>query len=164
MTTPTLSQPHYGIGPIGAAGRYFAKYFVFSGRASRAEYWWAWLFVGIVTAVLSGLSKLPSVGETIGIVGLVWLVLTIIPNLSVAVRRLHDRNKSGWMVLLPFVLTTVGQFVADFALERYMNGGSNDTTAFAWLVAGAVPLVIGVLASVILYVGGPRPEGARFDK
>lgn len=41
-----MNRPHYGVGPFGAVGRYFGKYATFSGRASRSEYWWAWLFVG----------------------------------------------------------------------------------------------------------------------
>ena len=38
-----------------------------------------------------------------GIVGLVWILVTIVPALAVLVRRLHDTGKSGWWVLMGFV-------------------------------------------------------------
>ena len=33
----------------------------------------------------------------------VWALLTFIPNLAVAVRRLHDQDKSGWMILVGLI-------------------------------------------------------------
>lgn len=162
---PPIDKPYYGIGLGGAIGRYFRKYATFSGRASRSEYWWAWLFVGVVTAVLSVLTKVPGVGEGFGIAGLIWLVATIIPNLSLGVRRLHDSNRSGWFVLLPSVFIYAGQFVADFALEHYMgNSSATDGGAFSGVMAGGVLLAIGAVLTIALYVAKSRPEGARFDK
>ena len=41
-----------------------------------------------------------------GIVGLVWILVTIVPALALLVRRLHDTGKSGWLALvglLPFI-------------------------------------------------------------
>ena len=38
-----------------------------------------------------------------GIVGLVWILATIVPALSVLVRRLHDTGRSGWWALIGFV-------------------------------------------------------------
>nr|WP_325049332.1 DUF805 domain-containing protein [Cryobacterium tepidiphilum] len=38
-----------------------------------------------------------------------WLIVTIIPGFTVAVRRLHDSNLSGWWVLL--VLVPSGAFI-----------------------------------------------------
>lgn len=170
-SNPPLNRPHVGIGLGGAVGRYFAKYFTFSGRASRSEYWWAWLFVAIVGFVLTMLTRVEAIAGTVGWVALAWMVLTIIPSLSVAVRRLHDRNRSGWMVLLPSLLVWIGQFIALFALYRAQDalGAGADLNAIAGevsaqvLIGGAL-LVIGALASLVLYVGRSKPEGARFDK
>ncbi|RNE66795.1 DUF805 domain-containing protein [Cryobacterium tepidiphilum] len=39
----------------------------------------------------------------------IWLIVTIIPGFTVAVRRLHDSNLSGWWVLL--VLVPSGAFI-----------------------------------------------------
>ena len=32
-----------------------------------------------------------------------WVLVTLIPNLAVAIRRLHDTDKSGWMLLIGFI-------------------------------------------------------------
>jgi uncharacterized membrane protein YhaH (DUF805 family) len=45
-----------------------------------------------------------------GIVGLVWILVTIVPALAVLVRRLHDTGKSGWWVLVG-LLPLVGAIV-----------------------------------------------------
>ncbi len=65
----------------------FNKYANFSGRASRAEYWWFYLFTFLVTIV------------TCGFGGLVF----IIPQYAVGARRLHDTGRSGWLQLLGFI-------------------------------------------------------------
>lgn len=38
-----------------------------------------------------------------GIVGLIWILVTIVPALAVLVRRLHDTGKTGWWALIGFV-------------------------------------------------------------
>jgi uncharacterized membrane protein YhaH (DUF805 family) len=58
MTDPSvnatipLDQPLYGATFGQAVGRFFKKYATFSGRASRSEYWWTYLFVWLVNVVL----------------------------------------------------------------------------------------------------------------
>ena len=62
------------------------KYVDFSGRASRAEYWWFFLFsfiIGLIP-VVNFLS-----------------ILLIVPTLSVSWRRMHDIGKSGWFLIIP---------------------------------------------------------------
>ena len=70
------------------------KYVDFQGRAGRSEYWWFFLFnVGItlITGLISdGLNVL-------------WSLAMLLPSLAAAVRRLHDRDMSGWWVLLILV-------------------------------------------------------------
>lgn len=72
----------------------FKKYAVFSGRASRAEYWYFFLF-NIIFAVISIL-----LSETIY---LIYMIATLIPHISLSVRRLHDVNKSGWTLLVSLI-------------------------------------------------------------
>ena len=80
----------------------FQRYFDFSGRSSRSEYWWWLLFVIIAGVVLTYADMLLGTynedtesGLIEGIFGLV----TVIPWIAVGVRRLHDINKTGWWVL-----------------------------------------------------------------
>ena len=51
-----------------------------------------------------------------GIVGLVWIVVTIVPALAVLARRLHDTNKTAWWLLLGLVPVAGGIVLLVFAL------------------------------------------------
>jgi hypothetical protein len=52
--TPPLEMPHYGISFGGAIARGFKKYTLFTGRASRSEYWW-WNLFGLLVCLVLGL-------------------------------------------------------------------------------------------------------------
>jgi len=70
------------------------KYVDFSGRASRPEFWWFFLFQIIVMVVTGMVSDVLN-----GIAGLALLL----PALSVGARRLHDIGKSAWFLLLGLI-------------------------------------------------------------
>ncbi len=72
----------------------FSKYADFNGRASRSEFWWWALFVFLVNAGLSFVSEMLS--------GLFSLAV-LLPYLAVAARRLHDTDRSGWLLLLNLI-------------------------------------------------------------
>lgn len=81
------------------------KYAVFEGRATRSEYWYFALF-SIITSVILGII----VGMIFGTEGTMYSVVTslyalflFLPSLGLAVRRLHDTDRSGWMVLLSLI-------------------------------------------------------------
>ena len=96
----------------------FARYADFEGRARRREYW---LFHIAVTAI--GLFLMMKVAGNIEAappgddrkylltdsainyitVLIFWFVITIIPQIAVTVRRLHDADFTGWLYLLIFV-------------------------------------------------------------
>ena len=84
----------------------YKRYAVFSGRARRLEFWLFVLFgVGMV-AILSAIDiriGTHSGEEDIGLLSGIFCLATVIPSISVAVRRLHDLDKSGWWVLLSVV-------------------------------------------------------------
>lgn len=74
----------------------------FSGRASRSEFWWFYLFIVIVGTILSTIANFTAnnSGSGASFIGAVIYVILVLASLSVSVRRLHDSNKSGWLVLL----------------------------------------------------------------
>ncbi len=85
------------------------KYAVFTGRARRTEYWMFVLFnfiFAVVALVLDNMLGM-TIGELpYGIFYFLYALVVLIPGLAVAVRRLHDIGKSGWMMLvglIPFV-------------------------------------------------------------
>ncbi len=89
-------KPNNGRVSFGEAIKlYFKNYLNFSGRASRSEYWFAYLFTFLVSTVAGIL------GTTVStIISLAFLL----PSLAIAFRRLHDIGKSGWwylMLLIP---------------------------------------------------------------
>ena len=109
----------------------FSNYATFSGRASRSEFWWWYLFTAIVSVIvfipampwyldlvtatnsqaadavmaLPPITGLASVGL---ILSTLWSLAVLIPTIAVAARRLHDTNKSGWWLLLWFLSCCFG--------------------------------------------------------
>tara|TARA_B100000035_G_scaffold299897_1_gene294993 strand:+ start:1018 stop:1890 length:873 start_codon:yes stop_codon:yes gene_type:complete len=90
----------------------FKKYFDFKGRASRSEYWYFVLFVVIGYAIGFGLIF---IAEQLFWLLAIFIIAIIIPWISVGVRRLHDINKSGWLIALPL---PAGVIEVIFSLNR----------------------------------------------
>jgi len=135
------------------------RFFDFSGRSRRKEFWLWWLFYFIMFAVamfldvqmgLGGSSTGSSeIGDgnvsasfhaTGGILTMAWALIALIPSLAVTVRRLHDDDKSGWFILLGLI-----PLVGFYLLYLYVipgttgpnrfgpdpKGGATDAQAFA---------------------------------
>ena len=134
-----LGKPYYGASFGTAVARYWKSYALFSGRASRSEYWWPYLVNAIVSAVLFGALYAPGLASASnggspalaiigGVLGAIYSLGTIVPTYAIIWRRLHDVNIPGpWGLFV--LLSTLG---------------------FIWSI------VIGCLA--------PRPYGERFDR
>ena len=71
----------------------FNRYADFSGKSTRSQYWYFALGTTLITFAAS-----LAAGEMFG--NFVALI-TILPSISTAVRRMHDVGKSGWFVLIP---------------------------------------------------------------
>ena len=139
--------------PLEWALRPIKKYAVFSGRASRAEYWWFYLattIAGMATAVLDEFAG--QAGITNGTLNLVL----ILPSLTVAVRRLHDTDRSGWWLFF-FVIPLFVAVMFGVALARG-NEALDDMTAF--LVVGAIGSAIVIIALIVFMIqpGTPGPN------
>ena len=94
---------------LEAVKSYFVRWNDFKGRSSRSEYWWGYLFSGIVNIVLNVLIPNLEPGDSTGLFLLALLKLGIllfilVALLSLTVRRFHDVNKSGWWYLLFFTI------------------------------------------------------------
>lgn len=114
--SPPDEWSDYTIGFVEAIKRGLRKYAVFTGRASRGEYWWWALFVlvgffalaivsalaGRITSQDGGISPGPG-NIPFSILFVVFWLGTIVPTVAVTVRRLHDAGYSGWLYLLNFV-------------------------------------------------------------
>ncbi|WP_421287369.1 DUF805 domain-containing protein [Aeromonas veronii] len=77
------------------------QYAVFSGRARRTEYWMFVLCNVIVMQLLGMVDKL--IGGDKEFISGIYSLAVLLPSLAVAVRRLHDTDRSGWWLLLVLV-------------------------------------------------------------
>jgi len=101
------------------------NYAVFKGRTNLSGYWFFMLYWAIGYFLLiaiensMGLNSIDfsnysfskyvplfQYSKKIGLLTLLYRPITILPSLSIAVRRLHDRNISGWWSL--FFITPLG--------------------------------------------------------
>ena len=81
------------------------KFAVFSGRARRKEYWLFTLLLFVANVIITTLPLLvPFLGETFFLIlALAYVGGVFLPYFAVAVRRLHDLDKSGWWLFLGIV-------------------------------------------------------------
>jgi len=85
----------------------FRNYGNASGRSARSEYWYWSLFV-ISTSILAAIVDLLVFPMwDIGPVGLVLGLVTLLPDVAVSIRRLHDIDRSGWWLLIIFTLVGI---------------------------------------------------------
>ena len=92
----------------------------FSGRASRVEYWWFVLFIVLADIIATAVDTvvLGTDLEDTRPLAAIWGLATLIPSLAIGVRRLHDINKSGWWLLLWFVLVIGWIVLIVWAIKR----------------------------------------------
>ncbi|GAA0638152.1 DUF805 domain-containing protein [Bifidobacterium pullorum] len=165
--TYPLDLPYPGCPPIQAVERFFRNYATFSGRASRSEFWWPTLMMGIAETVLGALTA----ASDIGIVGTVQGILSfalLVPSLAVSVRRLHDINLNGtWLIpfagltVLGSALSVMGAMAAVFVLflvPDIVEQGVN------LILLGSIIATVAGVAYAVCMAWPSNPAGARFDK
>ncbi|MYM64891.1 DUF805 domain-containing protein [Pseudomaricurvus sp. HS19] len=107
------------------------KYATFSGRARRKEYWMFYLFNNIMAISLIVIETM--LGGP-GAIGMLYILGTIIPSLAVAVRRLHDTDRSGWWLLISIV-PLIGPLVVFIFTVLDSSPGQNNYGAYPKEVA-----------------------------
>lgn len=139
--------------------RPFFRYFEFSGRSGRAEYW-QYIVLIFITLMLFALIEMKSLLESIAmgvpsipIWSSVFALLTFIPTMAVTFRRLHDRNKSGWLIGGWYIAMAAAALVAAVA------GLVFDEAPWPLLLAIYLALmVVGVYIVVQLALPGDEHE------
>ena len=81
----------------------FQNYANFSGRAQRSAFWYWVLFCFLAGLVTAGIDYAIFGSESWMPLNSLFTLATIIPNLSVAARRLHDIDRTGWWQLLHLI-------------------------------------------------------------
>ncbi len=106
----------------------FNNFSNFNGRARRKDYWMYLLFnliFGLVAIILDNVFGLAFESIGYGVIYLLYSLITFIPSLSVTVRRLHDKSKSGWYILLA-IIPIIGGIVLLFILAADGDPGENE--------------------------------------
>lgn len=154
----------------------FSKLFTFDGRARRSEYWYFWLFILIIKvavyllgtfySVLSDPTNITSDTTLISPTFETIYILAFFPlTLSVSVRRLHDIDCSGWMVILlsvlPLVLDLLHTWYWPSTLELLRESDvSPSVIAGVSKTAGLVLLLsLGLLIFKVVLFCRPGTEG-----
>ena len=146
--------------PVDWATRPLKKYADFSGRAPRAEFWWFYLLMLITVIVAMIIDSV--IGSKVfgpyGIVACLALAALLLPYLGVAVRRLHDTNRTGWWIAGPIVLYGIGMFLMGPALTdpTMMSDpaamGSMGTASIFLILGG----ILGIVVLVFFLMGGTK--------
>jgi uncharacterized membrane protein YhaH (DUF805 family) len=165
------------LSPIAWALRPLKNYAKFSGRASRAEFWWFFLFTMIAYVVLlfaaggagAGLASMNpgtalatgTFGGFMAVVGLFWLAL-FIPMLAVQIRRLHDINRTGWW-LGAFWLLYIVYIGLTFGLVASVGANPGAPPSMGgFAVLGVIAIVFFVYSIVLLvFFCLPGTKGAN---
>jgi uncharacterized membrane protein YhaH (DUF805 family) len=88
----------------------FKNYVNFRTRAARSEYWYWTLFVVLLTIATSLIDLAIIPRGDFGPLTTIATLALLLPGLAVSVRRLHDRDQSGWWLLL-FLVPLIGPIV-----------------------------------------------------
>jgi len=142
--------------------------FSFEGRIGRRTYWLATLALIVAVLVLTFAPfLLDSEAAAVLLLALtsqlVWL-LSLWPMLAVGAKRLHDRNRNGWWLLvfwlLPFALVVGGFSIALFDDPR--TGRSGDFSTGVILVLASLPPALWGIVELGILPGtmGPNRYGA----
>ncbi|WP_316670398.1 DUF805 domain-containing protein [uncultured Propionibacterium sp.] len=134
----------------------YSKYATFSGRASRSEFWWFFLFYVLVYFVLSALNNIARAGSdtTTPAAFILWIFVlgTIVPLLAVYSRRLHDTGRSAaWLFLL--LLPIIGAIVVLVLCAMEGQSGPNQY--------GDDPVAAGRPGTYPGQYGQPNPYGGQ---
>ena len=171
---PQYQQPDYSV--VGrpmmpfwtAVKTCFRKYFDFTGRARRSEYWWFILFYTIVlliwiflTSIImalglyhgdSNMYPLSGIFTSAGIM-MVPILVFIIPQYAAQTRRLHDTGRSGWWVVASIVFSLAYLVTYCFSvLKPLIENGSKGFEGFLSSPMLIVVCLLGMISSILSIV------------
>lgn len=126
---------------ITAVKAVYSKYATFSGRASRAEYWYFFLFTIIAGAALSAIDTA---------LASAFSIANFVPNLAVAVRRLHDTNRSGKLIIALILIEVILFLVIVVSFIAGVSGAIGGNSGVA--TGGGVGVLVGLALFVVLAI------------
>jgi uncharacterized membrane protein YhaH (DUF805 family) len=118
------------MGFVAAVKSFFSNYANFTGRARRSEYWYVQLFLVLTNLAVAAIDLALMNGDVErfiangggGIVGLIWILATLVPAVAVLIRRLHDTSRSGWWALIGLLPIAGGIVLLVFTVQETAAG------------------------------------------
>jgi uncharacterized membrane protein YhaH (DUF805 family) len=141
-----------------------AMFFSFRGRLNRAKYWLALL----VYFVVLYLGNFLEYDLGFQLINFLMFLMVMVSGVSVGIRRLHDRNKSAWWLLLLYLLPSA--LFVHAVMAAASSGEMTIATIRQGVISGSgVALLLGLSAVAIwlwalIELGGRRgtPGPNRF--
>lgn len=128
--------------------------FSYQGRVNRGKFWLTALIYFGVGIILAIIQLIPILGQ---LVALVVNIAVMVSGIFVGIKRLHDRDKSGWWLLpyyfVPFILFGVGGYLALAAEEM------TSASMLFLLLGGAVMLWVFIDLGCLRGTIGPNQYG-----
>lgn len=157
-----VQQGSYAAAPVSfldAAKGLITKW-SFRGRASRSEYWYAFLSLSLLSIILDFVAGVVGVGALVYVSVLVQFSLGT-NLLLIAIRRYHDIGRSGWWLLLQTVLI-IGSVIA-FFLEALSRLTEHDAEPLPGIWIMLVLCVVCVVWEIVWLCLPGKSERNRFD-
>ncbi|WP_170562743.1 DUF805 domain-containing protein [Ruegeria atlantica] len=145
----------------------FSNFFTFSGRASRPEYWFFFLFI-VIWNIIAGIIdwqfftqvsvsqtdevKAVTATSSAPVQSIVGLIV-FFPHLAVAWRRMHDTGRSGLYALLPILLILGAFAVLIFGIglaSSFQHGGNLDILFTRATLLVVIPTLLVLFVSPLL--------------
>ena len=134
------------------------KYADFSGRATRAEFWW-WLLATTLTSL-----AISAVDSFVGAISnayfysplsTIFALAVLLPDLAVTARRLHDTGKSGWWQLVWVVVAILAVAPAVVGVVAGLAGlfSAGQDWDNWWANVSWLPIVAGIIVTLLIWIG-----------
>lgn len=136
---------------------FFTRYATFSGRSTRAQFWYVvlamTLFGMIVTFPLTFFTIVTGgTGAVLYVFVGIFEILIIVPSLALGVRRLHDIDRSGWWMLLFYLVPLFSSIMIALAFAT-----PHDPNIFILVMSLILYPVAGIWA--LVWMCTPGTEG-----
>lgn len=103
-------------------------WFSFQGRATRSDYWLRWILPVIAISIVLSIADVVigtfDGGSGFGLLSGLFSLITIWPSFAVSIKRLHDRDQSGWFLLL-WLIPIIGWLYL-FVVIGFLRGTVGD--------------------------------------
>jgi uncharacterized membrane protein YhaH (DUF805 family) len=138
----------------------FENFANFKGRARRSEYWYftlANIIFSVITMIIDEILHLKIGSSNSGVLNSLYGLVMFVPSIAVSVRRLHDIGKSGWLLLIAYVLIIVaGVGLVATSMSALMGGGGLPALGASFIIAILVIVAVAIWMLILFCKEGDQ--------